>query len=119
MEQGFFEFAAPVREEEFSRITRKLSESRLNELDSKFPIEEIRFNYGLIWIRAVENGIFLWGMRWHVPQLGQGGGFPPLRKWGSQHAAKSRDDAITQAVSWFDKKYSDIAVARIHTKEVV
>ncbi|VBB38994.1 hypothetical protein TRIP_E160218 [uncultured Spirochaetota bacterium] len=78
--------------------------------------EKISFNYGEIFIQPQKPGVVLWGMRWHLPQLGQGGCFKPGFKWGSPYFAKNREDAITKAIAWFNEKFGPIATARIRSQ---
>ena len=74
-------------------------------LDIKFPVEEIAFQYGMILLRKIERGIWLWGMQYAIPQRGAGGGFYPLRMHGPDFAAFSREEAIDAALSWFRDRF--------------
>jgi hypothetical protein len=74
-------------------------------LDLKFPVEEVAFQYGTISLRNIENGIWLWGIKYSIPQRGAGGGFYPLRVHGPDFATFSRQEAIDAALPWFKNRF--------------
>ena len=74
-------------------------------LDSSIPVEEIPFQYGTVLLRKIENGIWLWGIRYAIPQRGEGGGFYPLRMHGPDFAAFIRQEAIDAALLWFKNRF--------------
>lgn len=75
-------------------------------LDSQIPVEEIPFQYGTILLRKIENGIWLWGLQYSLPQRGAGGGFYPLRMHGPEFATFLRQEAIDAALLWFKNRFN-------------
>ena len=80
------------------------------ELDSRIPVEEVPFQYGAVKLRKLENGLWIWGMRYAIPMKGCGGNFLPFRARGSSFAAYSRQEAIGNAISWLKERFDVSAV---------
>lgn len=85
---------------------KELSSPNGRELDQKIPIQEVRFQYGIIQLRQLENGIWIWGMDYAIPAKGCGGAFPPLRQHGPDFAARTRQAAISDALAWIKDAFN-------------
>lgn len=81
-------------------------------LDARIPVEELPFQYGIVKLRNLENGLWVWGMRYAIPTKGCFGDFLPFRARGSLFAANSRQEAIQNAITWFKERF-DIGTVRV------
>lgn len=79
-------------------------------LDARIPVEEVPFQYGKVKLRKLENGLWIWGMRYAIPAKGCGGDFHPFRAHGPAYAAHSREEAIGNAISWLKDRFDLSAV---------
>ncbi|MEI8095896.1 MAG: hypothetical protein WCG80_16930 [Spirochaetales bacterium] len=79
--------------------------------DRRFDVErlpEVKTKAGRyhVSLRAIEGGVWLWGVRYGTNTAG--GGFAPFRKWGPSHAAMIRAAAVQAATEYALKRLDSL-----------
>lgn len=93
-----FESSATIPTELFERdelLPFRAGLEAMDAADNAYPVEGISIKNGVVYLRGIERGVWLWGVSWSGRNNGEG--FYPFRRWGIEYAAVSREAAFEAA----------------------